>query len=114
MHSPSPPRLTGDSIPFSIFTKHVQLGHGGAMLAVIDAPLNLIFAVVTLMPARFAFSNVGGVFDCPLCGGKGDLHLTVYDDNKRPNYLFNLASFCRCEPQAVADAMARRARRRRH
>jgi hypothetical protein len=69
--------------------------------------------VGTLVPARFAFSNAGTVFDCPRCGGKADLHLTVYDDNKRPNYLFNLACFCGCAPQRVADEMARRARRRR-
>jgi hypothetical protein len=62
-----------------------------------------------LVPAGFATS---GTFNCPLCGGKQDLHLTVYDDNKRPNYLFNLATFCSCEPQAVADEIARRARRR--
>jgi len=66
----------------------------------------------TLVRARFAFSNVGTVFDCPLCGGKGDLHLTVYDD-KLPPYLFNVGCFCGCEPQAVADEMARRAVRRR-
>jgi hypothetical protein len=68
--------------------------------------------VGTLVPARFAFSNVGTVFDCPLCGGKADLHLTVYD-NKSPNYLCNFANFCGCDQQAVADEMARRARRRR-
>jgi hypothetical protein len=67
----------------------------------------------TLVPARFAASSVGRVFDCPLCGGKQDLHLTVYDD-KPPTYLFNLAVFCSCELQEVADEMARRARRRRH
>jgi hypothetical protein len=66
--------------------------------------------VSALVPARFASD---GVFDCPLCGGKQDLHVAVYDYNKRPNYLFNLVCFCRCEPQAVADEMARRARRRR-
>jgi hypothetical protein len=31
----------------------------------------------TLAPACFTGSNVGRVFDCPLCGGKADLHLTV-------------------------------------
>jgi hypothetical protein len=69
--------------------------------------------ISTLVPTCFAFSNVGRVFDCPLCGGEADLHLTVYDDNQRPNYLFNFACFCSCEPRAVADEMARRARRRR-
>jgi hypothetical protein len=68
--------------------------------------------VSALVPTRFAFSNVGGVFDCPLCGGKGGLHVAVYD-SKRPGYLFNFANFCACEPQALADEMARRARRRR-
>jgi hypothetical protein len=68
--------------------------------------------ISTLVPARFAFSNVGTVFDCPLCGGKGDIHLTVYD-GKPSTYLFNLAVFCSCDPRAVADEMARRARRRR-
>jgi hypothetical protein len=57
-------------------------------------------------------SGGGWLFDCPLCGGKQDLHVAVYD-NKRPNYLFNFACFCGCAPQQVADAMARRARRRR-
>jgi hypothetical protein len=68
--------------------------------------------ISALVPARFASSAVGTVFDCPLCGGKGDLHLTVYDD-KPPPYLFNVGCFCGCAPQQVADAMARRARRRR-
>jgi hypothetical protein len=36
-----------------------------------------------LVPARFAFSNAGRVFDCPLCGGKGDLHLTAADNVRR-------------------------------
>jgi hypothetical protein len=66
----------------------------------------------TLAPAYFAGSNVGRVFDCPLCGGAQDLHVAVYD-NKPSNYLCNFANFCGCEPQAVADEMARRARRRR-
>src|SRR5467141_1705003 len=59
--------------------------------------------ISTLVPASFAGSNVGRVFDCPLCGGKQDLHVAVYD-NKRPNYLFNFACFCGCAPQQVADA----------
>jgi hypothetical protein len=63
-----------------------------------------------LGPAYFA--GGGWLFDCPLCGNKQDLHLTVYD--KPAPYLFNLGCFCGCEPQAVADEMARRARRRRH
>jgi hypothetical protein len=63
----------------------------------------------TLVPARFASS---GVYDCPLCGGRQDLHVATYD-NKPSTYLFNLAVFCNCEPQKVADEMARRARRRR-
>jgi hypothetical protein len=67
--------------------------------------------ISTLVPAHFASS---GMFDCPVCGGKQDLHLTIYDDNKRPNYLFNFATFCSCGEKAVADEMARRARRRRH
>jgi hypothetical protein len=69
--------------------------------------------ISALVPACFAGSNVGRVFDCPLCGGAQDLHVAVYDDNKRPNYLFNFACFCGCAPQQVADEMARRARRRR-
>lgn len=66
----------------------------------------------TLVPARFASSAVGRVFDCLLCGGKGDLHLTVYD-NKKPGYLFNFANFCGCEQREVVDEMMRRAHRRR-
>jgi hypothetical protein len=65
--------------------------------------------ISALVPAGFATS---GTFDCPLCGGEADLHLTIYDDNKKPGYLFNFANFCSCDPQAVADEMARRARRR--
>jgi hypothetical protein len=57
------------------------------------------------------FAGGGWLFDCPLRGGKGDLHLTVYD--KPAPYLFNFGCFCSCDPQAVTDAMARRARRRR-
>lgn len=64
--------------------------------------------ISALVPACFASD---GLFDCPRCGGKGDFHLTVYD-NQPPAYLFNLACFCGCEPQEVADEMARRARRR--
>ena len=45
--------LTGDLIPFSTITKHVQFGHGAAMLVVIDAPLNLIFAVIILHAHQF-------------------------------------------------------------
>jgi hypothetical protein len=61
-----------------------------------------------LAPAHFASS---GLFDCPLCGGRADLYIAVYD--KPAPYLFNLGCFCDCGPQAVADAMMRRARRRR-
>jgi hypothetical protein len=57
--------------------------------------------ISALVPARFASD---GVFDCPLCGGKGDLHLTVYD-NKPSTYLFNLACFS-------ASALPRMAGRR--
>jgi hypothetical protein len=69
--------------------------------------------ISTLVPARFASSGVGRVFECPLCGGKQDLHVTVYD-NPLSTYLFNFACFRRCEPREVVDVMARRARRRRH
>jgi hypothetical protein len=34
----------------------------------------------TLVPTSFA-SN--GLFDCPLCGGKGELYLTICCDNKK-------------------------------
>jgi hypothetical protein len=63
----------------------------------------------TLVPAHFASS---GVYDCPLCGGKQDLHVAVYD-SKRPGYLFNFANFCGCEQREVVDEMMRRAHRRR-
>ena len=53
-----------------------------------------------------------GSFDCPLCAAKGELHLTIFCDNKKPGYLFNFANFCGCEQREVADEMARRARRR--
>jgi hypothetical protein len=63
--------------------------------------------------ACFAFSNTGSVFDCPACGAKGELHLTIYSENPKPGYLFNLACFCGCDPQKVADEMMRRAQTRR-
>jgi hypothetical protein len=50
------------------------------------------------------FAGGGWLFDCPLCGGKQDLHVAVYD-SKRSGYLFNFANFCGCEQREVADEM---------
>jgi hypothetical protein len=57
-------------------------------------------ALGALKPAAF---GCVGLFDCPLCGGKQDLYVTVCIDNPNPNYLFNLACFCGCGPQKVAE-----------
>jgi hypothetical protein len=57
-------------------------------------------ALGTLKPSAF---GCVGVFDCPVCGGSQDLYVTVHADNPNPNYLFNLACFCDCGPQKVAE-----------
>jgi hypothetical protein len=59
-------------------------------------------ALDALAPSAF---GCAGVFDCPLCGGRGDLYVTVYADNPNPNYLFNLACFCDCDPQKVTNKL---------
>jgi len=51
---------------------------------------------------------------CPLCNGEGDVAVMIRDDNKRrAGYLFNLATFCSCEPRKVIDEITRRAFKRR-
>jgi hypothetical protein len=49
----------------------------------------------------FAF---GGSFvsDCPVCGGAGDLYVSIHPSDN-PKYLFNLACFCDCGPQKVGE-----------
>jgi hypothetical protein len=52
-----------------------------------------------LKPSAFAGA---GVFDCPLCGGRQDLYVSVCPSDN-PNYLFNLCCFCDCDYQKVAE-----------
>jgi hypothetical protein len=92
------------------------MSHGlesGAMARSMSIDQRRTRMIGALTPACFAFSNVGGVFDCLACGAKGELHLTIYSDNPKPGYLFNLTCFCGCDPQKVADEMMRRAQTRR-
>lgn len=38
---------------------------------------------------KSAGTGSAGLFDCPLCGGVGDLHVSIHA-SENPNYLFRL------------------------
>jgi hypothetical protein len=63
--------------------------------------------ISTLTPSVHAFGNPGRVFDCPVCGGRQDVYVSVYT-SENPNYLFNLSVFCDCGPEKVAEKMGLR------
>jgi hypothetical protein len=57
-------------------------------------------ALGALKPAGFA---TPGLFDCPLCGGRADLYVSVCVDHPNPNYLFELGCFCDCAAEKVGE-----------
>jgi hypothetical protein len=72
-------------------------------------------ALGALTPSAFASPRV---FDCPLCGGRQDLYVSIHPSDN-PNYLFNLCCFCDCDPQKVGERILhmgskRRRKRARH
>jgi hypothetical protein len=58
-------------------------------------------------PSVHAFGNPGRVFDCPVCGGRQDVYISVYA-SENPKYLFNMAVFCGCGPERVLDKIGLR------
>jgi hypothetical protein len=62
-----------------------------------------------LTPSAFASA---GTFDCPVCGGRQEVHVSVYA-NPNPSYLFNLGVFCDCGPERVLEKIGLRAKQRR-
>jgi hypothetical protein len=64
-----------------------------------------------LTPSAFASAASGRVFDCPVCGGRQGVHVSVYA-SENPSYVFNLGVFCDCGPERVVEKMGLPVKRR--
>jgi hypothetical protein len=75
-------------------------------ITITDLPGVLPMSLETIQRALGALKSAAfggaGVFDCPVCGGAGDLYVSFHPSDN-PNYLFNLCCFCDCGPVKVGE-----------